>query len=297
MRRALAFAAPIAASLLAATAARAEPEEAAPHAAPPEELDGMIDRRVHRTWHEGIPRAFLATQIDAGYLYLRPRASAGWGLPYYTWVGVDANPIVTATTWGAYAGVRGALPFADLRVGSRYLGSWSRRYLAPQDAYTRFELESTSGGGLVRTLSHEAELDTAIPLGSGRLLALGSSTYVTNVPDGSYAFEDTLRVIVAPPWVFRGRVGYAFPFPGVRAISIAPVVDALYVPKRDDGLTIRGGLLMRASLSRHLELRGAFVPTLKSPDSIGLAGSDFTELGIRFRWATGLKNRDEQWLD
>jgi hypothetical protein len=43
---------------------------------------------------------------------------------------------------------------------------------------------------------------------------------------------------------------------------------------------------VRILLSRALEVRGTFVPTVASPDRIGLVGGDFTELGLRWRWAT-----------
>jgi hypothetical protein len=60
----------------------------------------------------------------------------------------------------------------------------------------------------------------------------------------------------------------------------------LGVPARSDALTVRAGLLVRFVLSRRIEVRGSFVPTIISPDTIGLAGSDFTELGLRYRWAS-----------
>jgi hypothetical protein len=58
------------------------------------------------------------------------------------------------------------------------------------------------------------------------------------------------------------------------------------VPKRDDAITVRVGPVLRLVLSRRVELRGTFIVTVYSPDSIGLVGGDFTELGVRYRWAT-----------
>jgi hypothetical protein len=40
------------------------------------------------------------------------------------------------------------------------------------------------------------------------------------------------------------------------------------------------------ALSRRVEVRGSFVFTVVSPDRIGLVGGDFTELGVRYRWAS-----------
>jgi hypothetical protein len=68
--------------------------------------------------------------------------------------------------------------------------------------------------------------------------------------------------------------------------SIGFVVDVLDVPKRDDSVTVRAGPVLRMVLSRRVEVRGSFVVTVSSPDRIGLVGGDFTELGVRYRWAS-----------
>jgi hypothetical protein len=43
---------------------------------------------------------------------------------------------------------------------------------------------------------------------------------------------------------------------------------------------------MRMQLSRRVEVRGSFIATVVSPDRIGRVGGDFTELGVRYRWAS-----------
>ncbi len=68
--------------------------------------------------------------------------------------------------------------------------------------------------------------------------------------------------------------------------SVGIVADVLDVPKRDDSLTVRVGPVVRIVLSRRIEVRGSFVPTVVSPDHLGIIGGDFTELGFRYRWAT-----------
>ena len=114
----------------------------------------------------------------------------------------------------------------------------------------------------------------------------GSASYVTGVPEGQYVFEETLHVIVAPPLVWRVRGGYALSFGPQRQHSVGLVVDVLDIPKRDDSVTLRVGPLLRFVLSRRVDVRGSFVVTAVSPDRIGLVGGDFTELGVRYRWAT-----------
>jgi hypothetical protein len=200
-------------------------------------------------------------------------------------VGLDVNPIVSGDSVGAYAGLRLVLPHVNLRVGPRFAASFNRNYLNPQRNYNRLDLDSTVGDP-ARLFTWEAELEAALPVGPGDLVGLGSVSYVTNIPSGQLAFEESLRVIVAPPLVWRGRGGYLFRFGSAGQHSIGVVADVLDVPKRDDSMTLRVGPIVRIVLSRRVEVRGSFVPTIVSPDHIGLVGGDFTELGFRYRWAT-----------
>jgi hypothetical protein len=231
------------------------------------------------------PRAFVATTVDVGFVYLRPRLSLGYGRPFTQWIGFDANPIATQSGLGAYAGLRIEIPHLDFRLGPRYFSAFQHTYLETQPSYTRLELESTSGKPS-RTLTYEAELDLNFDLGPGSLLLRGSASYVTGVPQGHSAFEETLHIIVDPPLVWRARLAYVFRFGGRRQHSLGPAIDLLDVPKRDDSRTIRIGPILRLSLSRRVDVRGSFIFTVVSPDRIGLAGGDFTELGIRYRWAS-----------
>jgi hypothetical protein len=57
------------------------------------------------------------------------------------------------------------------------------------------------------------------------------------------------------------------------------------VPARRTAV-VRVGPILRFALSRSFEIRGSFVPCIFSPDDLGLLDSDFTELGLRWRWAT-----------
>ena len=268
-----------------------EPKGADPYAArPPAEAyamtaDPLIDVKRPRSWNEGPARSFLATTLDVGWTYLRPRASLGYGRPFGTWVGIDVNPIISGSGLGAYGGLRLALPRFDLRAGPRYFASFNRDYLNPQLSYNRVDLDSTVGNPS-RVITYEAEAEVSLPAGPGDIVALGSVSYVTGVPAGQLVFEETLHVIVAPPLVWRARGGYVIRFGSSRQHSIGLVAEALDVPKREDSLTIRVGPVVRIVLSRRVEVRGSFVPTAVSPDHIGLVGGDFTELGFRYRWAT-----------
>jgi hypothetical protein len=172
-----------------------------------------------------------------------------------------------------------------MRVGVRGFYAFEHSYLAPTSSYERIDLETTSGGH-ASYLTYEGELTANAPLGPGEASLVGSLSSIRGVPEGMYVFEETLRVIAKPPLVWRLRGAYGlFPFPSLGRHTIAPVVDVLGVPGRD-ALIVRAGITLRVLLSRALEVRGTFVPTIASPDRIGLPGSDFTELGLRWRWAT-----------
>jgi hypothetical protein len=247
--------------------------------------DALMDPRMARSWATLPPRWFISSTVDVGFVYLRPRVSVGYGRPFTEWVGIDANPLATGDGIGVYGGLRFALPFADLRVGPRYFSSFRHTVLDVKDSYYRLDLE-TASGKKAQTLTYEAELDMSVPIGVSSLLARGSVSYVTGVDENHEVFEETLHVIVRPPLVWRARGGYAFRFGAYKQHSIGIVTDVLDIPKREDSVTVRVGPVMRLVLSRRVELRGSFVFTVVSPDHIGLVGGDFTELGVRYRWAS-----------
>jgi hypothetical protein len=247
--------------------------------------DALMDPRMARDWGTMPARYFIASTFDVGFVYLRPRVSVGYGRPFTQWIGIDANPVVQTAGIGAYAGLRFTLPFGDLRIGPRYFYAFNHTVLDVKTRYDRLDLETSSGRNS-KTLTFEAELDLSFPIGPGSVLARASASYVTGVDDDHEVFEETLHVIVRPPLVWRARLGYAFRFGLYNQHSIGIVADLLDIPKRDDSITLRVGPVMRFVLSRRVELRGSFVFTVFSPDRIGLVGGDFTELGVRYRWAS-----------
>jgi hypothetical protein len=247
--------------------------------------DALMDPRMARSWGAAPARTFVSTTIDVGFVYVRPRVALGYGKPFTSWVGIEANPIVTSGELAVYGGVRLELPYFDFRLGPRLFRAFDHTYLDDQPSFTRLELETANGPQATAT-TYEAEVDLSIPVGPGNIVGRGSISYVTGVPAGQDVFEETLHVIVRPPWVWRGRLGYAFRFGAYRQHSIGLIAEVLDVPMRDDGITVRAGPLLRFVLSRRVELRGSFVIPVVSPDSIGIVGGDFAELGVRYRWAS-----------
>jgi hypothetical protein len=60
---------------------------------------------------------------------------------------------------------------------------------------------------------------------------------------------------------------------------------------------VRAGLLGSVSISAELDVQVALIPVLASPDNLGLAGGDFGQLGIRYRFATGSAPDPERLTD
>ncbi len=243
-------------------------------------------------WTGGSARPFLATTVDVGFLYLRPRLSVGYGHPFSTWFGIDVNPLVTSTGFGAYGGLRFQIPWFDLRAGARAFEAFEHVYLAPQAHFTSVDLQQTSGA-TSKYVTLEGELSGAIPAGPGSILLVLTASAVEAVPKGFYVYEETLRVITDPPAIYRARTGYALRLGPEGAARVGVVGELLDLPGRGD-LVFRAGVVASFTIDDHLEALGLLVIPVASPDSIGIAGGDFAELGIRYRWATGQRARTSQ---
>ena len=203
-------------------------------------------------WARGRTRKFFATTIDVGYLYLRPRASFGYGKPFWRWVGIDLNPAVSSHYLAAYGGLRFALPFVEARLGARYTFDLQQYYLIPAPEFNRLSFESQALERSTYT-NIEAEVSGGVPLGPGSVLAIASGTYMTGVPNNVLVYDDTLRVITRPPWIWRGRLGYAVRLGVEGKISLAVVADLLGSPDRGS-MVFRAGFVgsavMRSACSR-----------------------------------------------
>jgi hypothetical protein len=236
-------------------------------------------------WDRGNMRLFAATTLDAGYLYLRPRLSVGYGKPFILWAGLDANPIATSTGVGAYGGLRVQVPWFDVRVGARGFRAFQHTFLAPQAQYDTVSFLNATGS-TSQYVTLEAELSGGIPAGPGSVLLVLTASSVQAVPSGYYVYEETLRVITNPPAIYRARVGYALRLGSEGNIRVGLVGEVLDLPARSD-FVYRAGVVASFGIDDHFEALGLLVFPVSSPDSLGIAGGDFGELGIRYRWATG----------
>jgi hypothetical protein len=258
--------------------------EVAPPAPTPPETTGTEKATVSQYWELGRPRWFMATTMDAGFAYLRPRFSLGYGQPYWRFAQLDAQPIVTTAGAGQYLGFLGTLKFTALRLGARYYYPFSRSFLLPRDRYSRRDIQLVEGPR-ADYLALEAELSATVPVYVGSLFALATMYRTSLVPDGYYLFEESLHTVMKPPYIWRGRLGYLVGLGSEGGIRVGVATDVIGLPGRDE-FVVRAGVLGNVLINAHLEAQASFIPVIVSPDTIGLAGADFGQLGVRFRWAT-----------
>jgi hypothetical protein len=273
--------------LAARPAAAAEPLGFQVPTPTPPATGGTDQAVVARYWELGRTRPFMATTLDAGIAYVRPRFAAGYGRPFWSWIGVEAQPVVSLGGLGHYVGAALAVPGLTLRGGARYFYPFSRSFQPPQESYTRTDIELLRGPK-ADYLSFEGELTATRRLFRGSAFAVLTGYRVALAPEGFYLFEESLRAVMKPPFIWRARLGYLFAFGRGGAIRVGGAAEVIGLPGRDE-FVIRGGLLGSVLMSAQLEAQASLIPVLVSPDTLGYAGGDFGQLGVRFIWATDSK--------
>jgi hypothetical protein len=279
---ALAFTATLAAAL---PASAQKPFGVDPVAAQPPAAGGTEQAVVARYWELGRPRLFFSSILEAGYAYLKPRFALGYGLPYWRWIGLEAYPNVSLSGLGHYAGIGAAVPGLQFRAGGRYTYPFSRYLLVPDSSFSRTDIELRDGPR-ADYLSLEAELSGTVPVPAGSLFAVLTGYRTALVPDGYYLYEENLRQVMKPPYIWRARLGYLIAFGRDAGVRLGPAGDLIGLPGRDE-FVVRAGVVASVAIDAHLEAQASLVPVIVSPDTLGLAGADFGQLGVRFRWATG----------
>jgi len=247
---------------------------------------------VARYWELGRTRPFLAGSVDAGFPYFRPRFAAGYGRPFWSWLGVEAYPALALGGVGPYMGAAAVVPGLTLRAGGRYFYPFSRSLLTPRDHFTRTDIDLAEGPKS-DYLTFETEAAATAPLLSGSVFGVLTGYRVSHVLPDYYLFEESLRVVMKPPYVWRARLGYLLAFSRNGAIRVGAAGEIIGLPGRDE-FVVRAGLLGSVSISAQLEAQVSLIPVIVSPDSIGLAGGDFGQLGVRYSFATDSKPDPER---
>jgi len=282
-------------ALLAGAPAHAEPFGIDSPTPSPPALSGTEQAVVARYWELGRTRPFLATSVEIGYPYLRPRFVAGYGRPFWSWVGVEAYPALSLGGVGQYFGASAGVPGLTLRLGGRYFYPFSRALLPPAEHYTRTDIE-LAAGPKADYLAYEGELAATAPLFRGSVFGVLTGYRVSMVEPGYHLYEEGLRAVMEPPYIVRARAGYLLALSRTGAIRAGAVAEVLGLPGRGE-LVVRAGILGSVSISAELQAQVTLIPVLVSPDRLGLAGGDFGQLGVRYTWATGSAPDPERLKD
>jgi hypothetical protein len=233
-------------------------------------------------WSLGKNRLFVSSTIDIGYLYFRPQIAFGYGKPHWSWIGAELSPSITSSSVVEYAGLHAASRYVDLRVGGRYVFSFSHRLLQPRVSYTREDIDTRSGSPS-RYVALNAEVSFSVPLPVGSLFGIVGAYGILGVPAGEYVFEEALHTVIKPAFLARGRLGYAFT---LRDLTLGAFGEVIENPGRGQP-TVRVGPSVGLQISDHLDLFATFAFVATGPDSSGLTGGDLGTLGVRYRWASG----------
>ena len=261
------------------------PSRTMPGTVPPG--SGPIEKAQRRPyWSAGTPRPFVAAEFDVGLWYVKPEIALGYGKPHWRWFGAEGQVRVSQRGGTEYGGIRMSLPFIEVRSGARHVFPVSQTFLPVQDEYTIDDIDREWRQSRGNYLVGEAELVGTVPIGPVSIFAQASGHYIANVPEGLYVYEEGLRVVAAPPWVVRGRVGFITPLGPIEEVRLGVAGEVIGLVSREE-IIVRAGPVLGVTLTHHLEAVATVLPVLYSPDNLGLSGAEFGQLGLRYRWATG----------
>lgn len=238
------------------------------------------------SWGPKPKRWFIASRVDGGYAFFRPRVSVGYGTPHHVWGGFDVNPLVSTSSGGGYAGLRWDAQFFEVRSGVVYLQNFSRSVLPRREFYDGRDINTRIGPN-AEYLAWDSEVELKMPVGPLRFVAEAQLFYLLNIPEGFNVFVDPLRVVMAPDFAIRQVYSLHFPLDSPEGLVVGPAVEPIWLPGRgEDAWIWRAGLTARWPLYDDVELRADLLPVVSGPDNLGRAGSDFLEIMVRWYWAT-----------
>lgn len=233
----------------------------------------------------GPTRPFVSATFGVGIVNFLTRAQLGYGKPHYSWVGIEGGPQLSVTTNRVYGGLRAKHTNIDFRAGARFESQLNQNLLPAQRHFQREDLE-TDLAGPSRYLVAEAELNGNVPFPGGSLLAVITGMFISGIPDERYVWEQVLRTVVAPPWVWRARLGYLAHIGWAGSMKLGVAAEVIHIPLREM-LVIRAGPLVSVGLTHHLEVNGGLMIVAASRDDIGLPAADLGQLALVYKWALG----------
>jgi len=237
-------------------------------------------------WSPYRKRWFASARADVGFLFIRPRASVGFGVPHHHWWGADLVPIFSQQEGGGYAGLRFRHPRLEVRSGLLNIYAFERGFFDPASSYNELDLER-EGHPTASYWALDSELTLSAPLGPVFFFAETQAVRTLDLSPDQWVWMQTMGVIVAPPWSFREQFRFSLRMPGFPKLFIGPAVETVWVPQRtEDQWTVRAGGFAQLWLYQDMQITTEILPTVYSPDQFGRMGSTWLRINARFLWAT-----------
>jgi hypothetical protein len=236
-------------------------------------------------WGAGPVRGFAAGAFDTAGIGMRTELDLGYGRPHFQWAGVEIASGISLKGMSFAAMARAQAPWGHVRIGPRFFTGLSQKLIPDVDIVTKPMLE-VDAGLRSKYLSLDGEVNVNIPLPVGTLGILASVIGLFGVPEGYLVFEDSLRTVVEPKFVGRGRISYLAGIGKPATLRVGGVAEVIFNPGRDN-YSVRTGPAVAVALTHHLEAVGVAAFSVYNRDDIGLAGADLGQIGFRYRWASG----------
>jgi hypothetical protein len=273
--------------LSAALVPRASSAKVPDQAEPVAKTDAVPSTRTGKrglsAWESSKDTFFTTLATDIGLGYLRPRATFGYGSPYWKFVGVEGYFLVTNSFVAPYVGWRASFPFLDALMGVRRVYAFDRRILPQQERYDGEDLDLEEGDKRSVYTAIDFELVLVAPLFHGGVFATAHPVWV-NAPSDVRIYEEVLRVVMVPPMALGLRWGYVYGFGASQDIKAGFLFEHVVIPNRPSNVW-RGGPAVLVGLSKHWDFLAAFSPVLASPDSLGIFHGTYAYLGFLNRFS------------
>lgn len=237
-------------------------------------------------WAKGEPRAFVTARAVLGTAYGRAAASAGYGRPYWQWIGLDGVSTLTMDSHSAQAGVRGNYMAVEGMFTLRHTYSFAHRSQRHATSFTDSMLERNGVRG-AEYVALDAGAWGCIPYGSWlgawefdwvRPLSLGADERV---------LEEIQRVVIGPDGVWSIKLGLSLALSQSKRSYVGLMVEYLDLVGRQPGDVYRAGPTFWLAVTEHTEIGGYLTWPIYGPDRLGPLTGMYGAIGVQYQMASG----------
>jgi hypothetical protein len=231
-------------------------------------------------WSDMRVRPFVAGVADAGGL-VRTKLMLGYGKPHWTWGGVEAEGVTTSEVAFSTVRARLALLVADVAIAYRKTWTYRRGWVERERSYTDADLTRADD---LSYHSLDLSLWGLLPVGSGYFDWQLETIHLLGGKRAVDLYEESLRVVMRPPWATATRLGYVQTFMKGK-LGVGVLAEWLWPGPRSS--IYRVGPLVSYAFTPHWDLALLASTVVRSPDSLGPSNRVWGTLRVRFRFALG----------